>query len=152
MNPNEIKEQPDPIDVLVQKYPSVFKDMDSNVLYDLPSGWVKLFDDACIELSVILEEERKRTPETPDNPLFVPLQIKEKFGGLRFYYTMNTENDDLVRTVQRLIDSAEDKSYTVCEVTGKPGEFCKSGWHFKTLCEELRIKHGFKLIGPKEFD
>lgn len=152
MNSNEIKEQPDPIDILVQKYPSVFKDMDSNIPYNLPSGWVKLLEDSCIELSVILDEERKRTPETKDNPLFVPLQIKEKFGGLRFYYMMNTENNDLVRTVQRLIDKAEDKSYTVCEVTGKPGEFCKSGWHFKTLCEELRIKHGFKLIGPQELD
>lgn len=90
MNTNEINETLDPLDVLIKKYPSVFKDMDSNVPYDLPSGWVKLFDDVCIELSVILDEERKRTPETPDNPLFVPLQIKEKFGGLRFYYMMNT--------------------------------------------------------------
>jgi len=152
MNPIEIKEQPDPIDVLVQKYPSVFKNMDSNVPYDLPSGWVKILDDACIELSVILDEERKRNPEAPDNPLFVPLQIKEKFGGLRFYYMMNTENNDLVRTVQILIDSAEDKSYTVCEVTGKPGELCKNGWHFKTLCEEVRSRNGFELVGHKESD
>lgn len=152
MNPKEIQEQPDPIDVLAQKYPSVFKNMDSTVPYDIPSGWVSIVDSMCEELTELLEEEKKKVPETEENPLFVLLQIKEKFGGLRFYYMMNTENNDLVKSVQRLVDSAEDKSYTVCEVTGKPGDFCKSGWHFKTLCEELRIKHGFKLIGPKELD
>jgi hypothetical protein len=152
MNSNEIKEQPDPVDVLMQKYPSVFKNSDLNVEYSLPSGWFKIMDDLCSELSVILDKERKINPETTDTPLFVPLQIKEKFGGIRFYYMINTENNDLVRTVQRLIDSAEDKSYTVCEVTGKPGELCKNGWHFKTLCEEVRIRNGFELVGHKEFD
>jgi hypothetical protein len=144
MTNNEAK---DPIDVLAQKYPSVFKNMEESVMYSLPSGWVSLVDKLCEELSVVLEEEKKAKPESQDNPLFVLLQIKEKFGGLRFYYVMNTENDDLVRTVQRMVDKAEDTSYTICEVTGKKGDLCKSGIQFKTLCEELRISNGFKLVG-----
>jgi hypothetical protein len=137
----------DPIDLLAKKYPSVFKNIDSTVDYNLPAGWVSLVEKLCEELSPILDEERKRTPETQENPLFVLLQIKEKFGGLRFYYMMNTKNDTLVRTVERIIDRAEDMSYTVCEVTGKKGDLCRSGIHFKTLCEELRISNGFKLVG-----
>lgn len=152
MNPNEFKEHPDVLDVLVKKYPSVFKNMDRGSIDFLPSGWYALVDKLCEDLTVLLDEELAKTPEKPDHPLFSVMQIKEKFGGLRFYYTMNTENDDLAINVQRLIDIAEDKSYTVCEVTGKPGEFCKSGSHFKTLCKELRDLHGFKVVGHKESD
>jgi hypothetical protein len=137
----------DSIDLLAKKYPSVFKNMDSTVDYNLPVGWVSLVEKLCRELSPILDEERKRTPETQESPLFVLLQIKEKFGGLRFYYMMNTENNDLVRTVQRMIDHTEDTSYTLCEVTGKKGDLCRSGNHFKTLCEELRISNGFTIVG-----
>ena len=56
-------------------------------------------------------------------------QVKEKFGGLRFY-TDGTDPD-----LQQKIFAAEAKSYTVCEICGKPGTPTKGGW-IRTLCEE----------------
>lgn len=57
-------------------------------------------------------------------------QVKEKFGGLRFY--INDGSDE----VYNCILDAEKDSYTICEVTGKPGELRSDiGW-WTTLCEE----------------
>lgn len=147
MNPNEIKEYADPIDKLIEDYPSVFKNMEHTSHYDIPSGWYLLVDKLCSDLSVLLDEEHKKTKENPEEPLFMLLQIKEKFGGLRVYFMMNTENDELYHEVQKLIDIAEDTSYTICEITGKPGQFCKSGRYYHTFCEEVRIKNGYEVVG-----
>ena len=146
MNPNEVKEYADPVDKLIEDYPSVFKDMESTSNYNLPSGWYLLVDKLCSDLSVLLDEEHKKTKENPEEPLFMLLQIKEKFGGLRVYYMFNTENDKLYHEVQKLIDAAEDASYNICEITGKPGQFCKSGNQYHTFCEEVRIKNGFEVV------
>ena len=57
-------------------------------------------------------------------------QIKEKFGGLRFYINSAPEE------VFKRISEAEDKSFTTCEVTGNPGQLRTDiGW-YRTLCEE----------------
>ena len=55
-------------------------------------------------------------------------QIKEKFGGLRFY--IGDSNDIL----DKLINEAEIKSYTICETCGEPGTLRQKGW-WKTLCD-----------------
>lgn len=65
-------------------------------------------------------------------------QIKEKFGGLRFYtgYAPK-EFDDLV-------EEAEDLSYEVCEECGKPGHTRKNEWYWLcTLCDECAKKYGY---------
>jgi hypothetical protein len=57
-------------------------------------------------------------------------QIKEKFGGLRFY--INSAPDEVFKRIRE----AEDKSFTTCEVTGNPGQLRTDiGW-YRTLCEE----------------
>ena len=67
-------------------------------------------------------------------------QVKEKFGGLRFYMTMGTDE------VYGLIDKAEALSRKTCEECGEPGEERSGGW-IHTLCnnchenrEEIRAK------------
>lgn len=56
-------------------------------------------------------------------------QVKEKFGGLRFYIN---EGSDEVHT---RITEAEIKSYTICEMCGAPGEIRRDiGW-YRTLCD-----------------
>lgn len=54
-------------------------------------------------------------------------QIKEKFGGLRFYIGGATED------VYALIKKAEDDSFTICETCGRPGKERATGWVL-TLC------------------
>ena len=57
-------------------------------------------------------------------------QVKEKFGGLRFY--INSGSDE----IHDRISKAENDSYEICEITGKPGKLRQDlGW-WKTLCDE----------------
>ena len=153
MNSAETKDYFDPLDKLIQEFPVVFQNVDNSSEYSLPSGWYNILYNLCEELTPILIEERSKIAEDSEQPLFSVLQIKEKFGGLRFYYMMNTENRELYNKIQRLIDIAEDKSYDTCQITGKPGTLCKKGWHFMTLSEEVRNAHGFEVInGSKKFN
>ena len=56
-------------------------------------------------------------------------QIKEKFGGLRFY--INEGSEDIFNRIRL----AEDASYLTCEVCGEPGTPRAGGW-ITTLCDE----------------
>jgi len=144
---NSIDNHPDQLDKLISDYPIVFKHLDQTVCHNLPAGWYKIMDKLCSELTPILEEALEESPETPEEPLFSVLQVKEKFGGLRFYYMMNTKNDELYKKIQSLVDNAEDASYSTCQVTGKLGALSKSGSHYMTLCEESRASMNYKIIG-----
>lgn len=69
-------------------------------------------------------------------------QVKEKFGGLRFYYDQMSVNDDNRERVDKLVDAAEAKAYTTCEVCGvSDSTVTTSGpYWLKTLCTEHREK------------
>jgi len=57
-------------------------------------------------------------------------QVKEKFGGLRFY--INTGSNEVFERIHK----AEEDSYTICEETGKPGKLRNDiGW-VRTLCDD----------------
>lgn len=63
-------------------------------------------------------------------------QVKEKFGGLRFYYTPGTSYDDPQwEEFDKEVKAAEEKCDETCEVCGKPGYARGGGW-IKTLCDE----------------
>jgi len=55
-------------------------------------------------------------------------QVKEKFGGLRFY--INSGSDE----IHKRIAEAESKSHEVCEKCGEPGKSISGSWIF-TLCD-----------------
>ena len=64
------------------------------------------------------------------NPLgVVASQVKEKYGTLRFYVYHGTDE------AFDLIDEAEDKSATICELCGEPGKLYSEGWCV-TRCKE----------------
>jgi hypothetical protein len=63
-------------------------------------------------------------------PKFEVLQVKEKFGGLRFY--VNCRKEEAIR--QR-IGAAAQESFRTCEVCGQQGELREDRW-IKTLCDE----------------
>jgi hypothetical protein len=56
-------------------------------------------------------------------------QVKEKFGGLRFYYDGGDEY------VAGMVTMAEILAERTCEECGKPGKQRQGGW-IKTLCDE----------------
>lgn len=69
-----------------------------------------------------------KTP-TEKVPQVVAQQVKEKFGGLRFYYDGGDEY------IHGLVAMAESMSYVTCEVCGSPGRVYTDGWH-ATLCDK----------------
>lgn len=56
-------------------------------------------------------------------------QIKEKFGGLRFYYDGGDEQ------VYGMVRMAEAWASTICEQCGEPGKLRHGGW-VQTLCDK----------------
>jgi hypothetical protein len=62
-------------------------------------------------------------------PQVVAEQVKEKFGGLRFYYRGGDEY------ISGLAAMAESMSYVTCETCGNPGSPTKGGW-ITTLCKD----------------
>lgn len=67
-------------------------------------------------------------------------QIKEKFGGLRFYAAGGTYREGIEHYVgygstAEYIEFAEKISYYICETCGLPGRRREGGWT-KTLCDE----------------
>lgn len=93
-----------------------------------------------------LEEERRSliADEIPDwakipepIPQVEAVQVKEKFGGLRFYINGGDKH------IWALVDFAEAMSYRVCEICGKPGKTREGGW-ILTLCDEHHENRDWK--------
>ena len=72
------------------------------------------------EAKVKLDEETLKVP--------VAVQVKEKFGGLRFYVQAATDKH------YQFISFAEVMSYRTCEECGAPGKTYTDGWH-RTMCD-----------------
>ena len=81
------------------------------------NGWYSLLDDAFSKI-------QKHLDENPDLDFGIE-EIKEKYGTLRIYYY---GGDDFI---ENIIDHAEKKSATVCEVCGHPGKLCSTGFDIK---------------------
>lgn len=83
--------------------------------------------------------------ETLDPNLNI-LQIKEKFGGLRFYYTIDPL---FYEEAERRVGLATEQCDRTCEECGEPGELTNEGW-YRTLCgacEQLLISRRKDLYG-----
>lgn len=91
-------------------------------MMEIGEGWYQLMHD--------LLEELIKTDWDRDIR-----QIKEKFGGLRFY--IGSASDE----VHKIISKYESLSFETCEVCGEKGGLHKDcGWYgsiwYKTLCDE----------------
>jgi hypothetical protein len=78
-------------------------------------GWVPLVDRLCTRLIELGWNKDCH-------------QIKEKFGGLRFYIGMHSLE------ITEAIDAAEAESYRTCEECGAEGKPRDGGW-IRTLCD-----------------
>ena len=108
------------------------------------NGWYELLSSVCWRIfqheNNIADRVRIRNENNKENDQsdldYVPVkfdQIKEKFGGLRIYFS---GGDDYV---EGIIDMAEEYSYKVCEACGNSGKPNKGGW-ISTLCDNCRNK------------
>jgi hypothetical protein len=76
----------------------------------------------------LADPEPQLKPVPAACPQVVAIQVKEKFGTLRFYYS---GGDDIVRGIERM---AEGMSAVMCEKCGAPGKSRSGGW-IQTLCD-----------------
>lgn len=89
---------------------------DSN-FFAVDEGWFPIIKDLIVDLIALGWDKQT-------------CQVKEKFGGLRFY--INAGSDEIFNR----ISEAENQSYETCEVCGKPGELRRDlGWYW-TFCDE----------------
>jgi len=102
-------------DDLQDRFPSLFRDFDPLML-GCEEGWSGLVTMLCELLSAL------------DLPGLRVIQVKEKFGGLRFYVEGGNE------AVSALIKEAEEESFLICERCGNHGELRGGGW-LLTLCD-----------------
>lgn len=64
-------------------------------------------------------------------------QVKEKFGGLRYYITTSSDVEDYkIRLIDQLISVAEHQSYKTCETCGQLGKLRKDNYWVYTSCNE----------------
>jgi hypothetical protein len=130
MNGEEMNEFLDSIGGLKNGWHSDAEPIKSCGIFEVEEGWYPLIKELITDL-IALGWDKEVT------------QVKEKFGGLRFY--VNSESDEMFKRIQK----AEADSYVTCEVTGNPGKLRTDlGWH-RTLCDEEYDKALKKKYGNK---
>ena len=122
---------------LVETFPKLYKDRNADMHqtamcwgFECGDGWF----DIIWRLSSRLEYLINQVPEEEQGN-YRAAQVKEKYGGLRFYMTLSTDK------MNEVIQLYEDMSYEICEICGELGKVNIEGW-LMTRCERCRMgKH-----------
>lgn len=127
---------------LVEKYPLIFKDrygsMQDTAMcwgFSCGDGWYYLIDTLCDTIQSHIDNSIKFNNKEISQ--VVAVQVKEKFGTLRFYYN---GGDDYIDGAVML---AELLSGKICDKCGNPGKLRDGGW-VRTLCNEHAIELEYK--------
>ena len=129
-------------DDLIQKYPRIFKKIN---YVECGRGWSKLLHNLCSVLDSHISnvEYRINNPDSPGNQYYndafkskeqldsiTAVQVKEKFGGLRFYMSATDEY------MSGAIAMAEKMSHYICDVCGETGSTKTIGGWYVTVCQK----------------
>ena len=93
--------------------------------FECGDGWFPILDQLSADITAL---------DSRDGTETIAVQVKEKWGGLRFYVEVGSD------AVFDLIDKAEDKSRGTCEVCGEPGHAHGTMWVF-TMCDKCWGEH-----------
>lgn len=137
------------LDELVAAHPALFRGANPRVPSDLPDGWYGLVDELCTAIESVLG--------SVDCGSFEVVQVKEKYGALRFYFALGGAKDHFIdlhtgtglRTfvqraagspkmdaVRELIEMAAKATSSTCQACGAPGQRLVRGGWVATLCAE----------------
>jgi len=94
--------------------------------FECEDGWYWLIDKLCDRIQSYIDANNKKQ--------VVVKQVKEKFGGLRFY----CRNLDIL--INGMIWFAESLSYSICEECGELGGELNEKGYTQTLCLKCRGK------------
>jgi hypothetical protein len=117
---------------LLEKYPKIFKqknNRNSPMFFGIScgDGWFKLIDVLCCLIQNDIDASKGKIPQIE------AVQIKEKFGGLRFYYSPHN------RYYDGLIDFAQTFSYYICEECGSTDNVGLTNTTFvQSLCKNCK--------------
>jgi hypothetical protein len=107
-----------------EKFPKIFEKPYGG--FAVGEGWWPILEKLCANIQSHIDWKTKQGHVIPQ---VVVEQIKEKFGGLRFYYEGGDEYID------GLVSMAESWANAVCEDCGKPATKQTTGW-IKNVCDE----------------
>ena len=117
------------IERLQTDYPAMFANPYGGVT--VGPGWWPIIKSLCRQIQHHIDwknEQHEKYGRGEGCPQVTVAQIKEKFGGLRFYYS---GGDDYI---EAMVELAEYLSDVTCDVCGAPGEKRGGGW-IATRCE-----------------
>ena len=112
-------------EALKNKYPKIFE----HAYPGVGNGWIQYLDVMCQHL----EWQTKHN----GHPQVVASQVKEKFGGLRFY---TNGVDEYQRGVIGLMETL---SNSICEECGSINNVIQTKGWIKTICRPCLTKHRF---------
>jgi hypothetical protein len=119
------------------------------MLLRIPDGWGRWIRCGRGWYPLLVELDEQLSALFPNYELD---QVKEKYGGLRYYWEPGEEiSDDLERRVklaEQLVDTAEGRAALTCEICGEAGRLhrtpTRSPW-YKTLCPVCAEREGYVL-------
>ncbi len=118
------------LDALPTIYPRLFPKGPLPWGFELSDGWSQIIAMLCARLDTILQGAPGASIEVR--------QVKEKFGGLRFYYELHGANDETAAAVREAVDLAAATCAHVCEQCGRRSTVEDSGGWLSTLCAACR--------------
>ena len=111
-------------DILRHECPRLYK---YGIAFECSSGWKDIIRDLSLKIERILEEDAEKYPipegEENDYCEMYAVQVKEKYGTLRFYMSCETDQIcDLIRETEAL-------SSQTCEICGAFGKMRGKTWY-----------------------
>jgi hypothetical protein len=134
---------------LIQKYPKIFQQYEGNPgmvnWYGVPKGWLDIIDKLCGAIQEYVNSTTRYTKDGPIKPIQPTLtQMKEKFGGLRFY--MDNSDD----YIEGMIRMAEYMCDNTCQDCGSEQDLgLTKGW-ISVLCRTCAIGNGDRAMNNWE--
>ena len=117
---------------LEETYPNMFSQPYGGVA--VSAGWWPIIEILCANIQSHTDWWNTNRKDRPIVEQVVVEQIKEKFGGLRFYYS---GGDDTVAGMVRMAEAWAD---VACEECGAFGKRRSGGW-IRTLCDHHEAEH-----------
>lgn len=116
------------LDALPDLYPRLFPEGPLPWGFEVGDGWSGIIVALCARIDTLMKD-------APAARMAV-VQVKEKFGGLRFYYHLEGADEKLSGEILAAVDLATKVCGHVCERCGRHGSLQnRSGW-LGTLCED----------------
>ena len=119
-----------------EQFPKMFAEQYGG--FAVGAGWWPILEALCANIQQHLDWKNREVEVVPQ---VVVEQVKEKFGGLRFYYEGGDEQ------IYGMVRMAEVWAGMACEDCGEPGKRRGGGW-VRTLCDKHEAERNARIEEP----